>query len=99
MLPEEKLDRVTVLKMWTNGASRYLLKEKEIGTLEVGKLADLVVLDKDFFTVPTEQIPKIIPQMTLVGGEIRYLGSELASKLGMEPVGYEFPEGHQPWER
>ena len=99
VLPEEKLDRVTVLKMWTKWASRYLLKEKEIGTLEVGKLADLVVLDKDFFTVPTEQIPKIIPQMTLVGGEIRYLGSELASKLGMEPVGYEFAEGHQPWER
>ena len=99
VLPEEKLDRVTVLKRWTNWASRYLLKEKKIGTLEVGKLADLVVLDKDFFTVPTEQIPKIIPQMTLVGGEIRYLGSELASKLGMEPVGYEFAEGHQPWER
>ena len=99
VLPEEKLDRVTVLKRWTNWASRYLLKEKKIGTLEVGKLADLVVLDKDFFTVSTEQIPKIIPQMTLVGGEIRYLGSELASKLGMEPVGYEFAEGHQPWER
>jgi len=99
VLPEEKLDRVTVLKMWTTWASHYLLKEKAIGTLEVGKLADLVVLDKDFFTISTDQIPKIIPQMTMVGGEIRYLGSELASKLGMEPVGYEFAEGHQPWER
>ncbi|MBI2822470.1 MAG: amidohydrolase family protein [Acidobacteria bacterium] len=99
LLPEEKLDRVTVLKMWTHWASRYMLKEKEIGTLEAGKLADFVVLDKDFFTIPTEEIPKIKPQMTVVGGKIRYLESGFAGKLGMELVGYEFPQGHQPWER
>ena len=69
LLPEQKLDRVTVLKMWTHWAAYYLMKEKDLGTLEVGKLADLVILDKDFFTIPTEQIPKIIPQMTMVDGK------------------------------
>ena len=99
LLPEEKLDRVTVLKMWTNWAAFYLLREEAIGTLEVGKLADFVILDKDFFTIPTEEIPKIIPQMTVVDGKIRHLGGDFARKLGMEPVGYEFPPGEQPWER
>ena len=99
LLPEQKLDRVTVLKMWTNWAAYYLLREKDIGTLEVGKLADLVILDKDFFTIPTDQIPKIIPQMTMVNGKIRHLGLDFARKLGMERVGYQFTPGEQPWER
>jgi hypothetical protein len=99
VLPEEKLDRVTVLKMWTNWASRYLLKEKDIGPLEVGKLDDLVVLDQDFFTISTGQIPKIIPKMTMVGGEDQVPGKRVRILyLRMEPMGYEFSEGHQPWE-
>ena len=40
------------------------------GTLEPGKLADFVVLDKDFLTVPDEEIGKITSVMTIVGGKV-----------------------------
>ena len=97
--PEEKIDRVTVAKMWTRWAAEYVLKEDVLGSLEAGKLADFVVLDKDYFTIPIEQIPAIRPQMTVVGGEIRHLGADFAAKVGLEPIGYQFPQDYGPWDR
>jgi len=97
VLPEEALDRETVLKMWTRWAAEYVRKEKDLGSLEVGKLADFVVLDKDYLTVPIAEIPTIRPQMTVVGGQIRFLDAGFATRLGMPPVGYQFPEGYRPW--
>jgi predicted amidohydrolase YtcJ len=99
VLPEERLDRVTVLKLYTTWAPQYLLKEKVLGTLEPGKFADFVILDKDYFTIPVDQIPKIVPQMTVVGGIIRHLEPGLANQLGMQPVGFLFPKDYQPWDR
>jgi predicted amidohydrolase YtcJ len=46
--------------------------EKELGTLEAGKLADLVVLDRDYMTVPLDDILNIKPVMTMAGGRIVY---------------------------
>jgi predicted amidohydrolase YtcJ len=97
ILPDQKLDRVTVLKLWTTWAPRYMMKEKDMGTLETGKLADFVVLDKDFFTIPTDDIPKITPLMTVMGGKVRAVQASFASTVGMEPVGWQFPAGYQPW--
>ncbi len=95
--PEEAVDRMIVLKMWTKWASRYVMKEDVIGSLELGKLADFTILDKDFLTIPIDQIPSIKPQITVMGGKIRYLNSEFAGKLGMEPVGFEAPPDFSPW--
>ena len=97
VLPDEAVSRMTILKMWTNWASEYVMKENKIGSLEVGKLADLLVLDRDYFTIPLDDIPNIVPQMTVVGGEVRYLGADFAQSQGMEPVGYQFPDGYSPW--
>jgi predicted amidohydrolase YtcJ len=44
--------------------------EEKIGSIEVGKLADLVVLDRDYFTVPEVQIKQIRSVMTIVDGKI-----------------------------
>ena len=95
--PEQALDRETVLKMWTKWAAEYVMKENDLGSLEVGKLADFVVLDKDYLTIPISEIPDIRPEMTVVGGDIRALQADYAKQLGMEPVGYQFPEGTKPW--
>ncbi|MCZ6492048.1 MAG: amidohydrolase family protein [Acidobacteria bacterium] len=95
--PEERLGRVTVLKMWTKWASEYVLKEDDLGSLELGKLADFLVLDKDYLTIPIDQIPAIYPQMTVVGGNTMYMGADFARNQGMEPIGYQFPEGYCPW--
>jgi len=96
--PKEAVDRVTVMKMWTTWASEYVMREKDLGTLQTGKLADFVILDKDYFTIPVEQITQIRPQMTVMDGKIRYVGPEYAQKLKMKPVGYQYPQGYQPWD-
>jgi predicted amidohydrolase YtcJ len=95
--PEQALGREVVLKMWTKWASEYVMKENDLGSLEVGKLADYVVLDKDYLTVPISEIPSIKPQMTVVGGKPVFLDAEFAKKIGKEPVGWQYPEGYLPW--
>ena len=41
-----------------------------MGSIQPGKLADLVVLDRDYLTIPAEQIKDIRPVMTMVGGRV-----------------------------
>jgi predicted amidohydrolase YtcJ len=51
----------------------YLVfQENNLGSIQPGKLADLVVLDRDYLTVPADQIRNIKPLMTMVGGRIVY---------------------------
>ena len=95
--PQEAIDRVTVLKMWTKWAAEYVMKENDLGSLEVGKLADFLVLDKDYLTIPIEEIPNIRPQMTMVGGNIEFLDAGYASQINRQPVGFQFEEGYKPW--
>ncbi len=97
VLPEQAIDRVTVLKMWTKWAAEYVMKEGELGSLEIGKLADFVVLDKDYLTIPVNQIPEIRPQMTVVGGEVRYITPEYALSLDRDVVGTRFDANYKPW--
>jgi hypothetical protein len=52
---------------WNAFASR---QERSLGTLEPGKLADLVVLSDDFFTCSEERIKDLTPLLSLVGGQI-----------------------------
>jgi predicted amidohydrolase YtcJ len=44
--------------------------ENRIGTIETGKLADLAVLDRDYFTVPDVQIKQIRSVLTIVDGRV-----------------------------
>jgi len=85
--PEERIDRVHAMKMWTSWASEYVTRENDLGTLEVGKFADLVVLDKDFFTIPVDEIKEIQPLMTFLGGKFIALQGPLAQDFGVQPVG------------
>jgi predicted amidohydrolase YtcJ len=86
---DQAVDRNTVLKMATAWGSEYLMKEDELGSLELGKSGDLLVLNQDWFTVPEEDLDRTYPLLTVMGGEIRYLRDEFAQELGMEPVGYQ----------
>jgi len=66
----EAIGREQALRLYTSAASRYMFEETRKGTLEAGKLADLVVLSADFMTVPDDQIKDITADMTMVGGKI-----------------------------
>ncbi len=94
--PDEAVDRVILMKMMTSWPSYYMLREDKIGTLTPGKWADFVVLNKDYFTVPVEEIAVTYPYMTVMGGKIRFLHSEYASVIGKEPVGIELTYNNSP---
>jgi len=67
---DQQLTRQEALRLFTRGNSWFLRMEEKIGSLEPGKLADLVVLDRDYFTVPDVQIKQIKSLMTIVDGTI-----------------------------
>jgi predicted amidohydrolase YtcJ len=70
--PDYAVDRPTALRMGTIWAARYIGEEKNLGSLEPGKKADLVVLGEDYLTVPAERISEIPVVATLVGGKVVY---------------------------
>jgi predicted amidohydrolase YtcJ len=71
--PEERLSVEEAVRAYTEGAARsapYL--PGVTGTLAVGAVADLLVLDRDIFTVEPQEIKQVMPLATVVGGEALY---------------------------
>jgi predicted amidohydrolase YtcJ len=66
----EAITREQALRLYSSAASRYTFDEARKGTIEPGKLADLVVISADYATVPEEQIKDIKADITIVGGKI-----------------------------
>jgi predicted amidohydrolase len=73
--------------MATRNGSKYVLKEDMLGTLEVGKLADIVVLDQDFLTMPEDKIGEITPQMTVFDGNIVFVHPKFSQEYNLRPPG------------
>jgi predicted amidohydrolase YtcJ len=69
---EEKITREEALKTHTIWSAYMQFSEKQKGSIEVGKLADLVVIDKDFLTCPEDRIKDIQPDMTILDGKVVY---------------------------
>jgi predicted amidohydrolase YtcJ len=72
LYPEERITRDEALRMYTTGPAYMQFSEKERGTLEVGKLADMVVIDRDYFTCPEDEIQRIRPVATILDGKVVY---------------------------
>jgi len=68
----ERPDRFGAIDLYTLGSAWFTFEEHERGQIKPGFLADAVVLDRDFFTVPLHQISSIRPLMTLVDGKVAY---------------------------
>ncbi|MHB8118349.1 MAG: amidohydrolase [Methanothrix sp.] len=66
--PEEKVDLKTMIKCATINGAYASFMENETGSLEAGKLADLIVIDRDLFKVPTEDINKAEVLVTVLEG-------------------------------
>jgi predicted amidohydrolase YtcJ len=73
--PSECMTAEQALTLYTREAGYFSFEEKERGTLKEGKMADLVVLDKDPMALSPEAIPDCRVTMTVVGGKIVYDGS------------------------
>lgn len=85
--PQERVDRATALKMATLWAADYVLKPDKLGSIESGKLADLVVLDRDYLTVPEDEIGKLQPQLTVVDGKIVFVHTDFSKEYSLQPDG------------
>ena len=68
--PEERVSRAEALRMTTIDAARLSFDEKQRGSIEVGKLADLAILTADYLTVPDDRIKDIRAFTTIVGGTV-----------------------------
>jgi len=67
---DQTLTREEALIAHTRSNAYLFFQEKNLGSLEVGKQADLVVLDRDYMTVPAADIKRIKSRMTMVGGRV-----------------------------
>lgn len=76
---ENRLDRLTALRLYTMGSAWFSGEEEKKGSIEVGKLADLSALSEDYFAVPEERIKHIESVLTLVGGRVVHGSGEFAS--------------------
>lgn len=71
-LPEEKLSVMEAVRLFTSDAAYPSFDEDRLGTLAVGKLADLVVLDRNLFELKGREILEAKVVMTMVGGRVVY---------------------------
>jgi hypothetical protein len=70
--PEEGVTVMEAIRIYTMNSAYVGFEEDIKGSIEVGKLADLVVLNRDPLTVPTDQIQDIEVEMTIIDGKIVY---------------------------
>lgn len=70
--PEERVSREEALRMYTIWGAHRQFGEKVKGSIEVGKLADMVILDRDYLKCPEDDIAKIEPVLTVLDGKVVY---------------------------
>ena len=66
------LDRTEALRLYTSGGAWMSSEEHKKGALEPGKLADLVILSSDYFSVPVDEVMDLESLLTMVGGKVVY---------------------------
>ena len=69
---KEAIGREDALIAYTRRNAFLVFQENNLGAIQPGKLADLLVLDRDYLTIPVEQIKDIKPLITMVAGRIVY---------------------------
>jgi len=66
----QKISRMEALRLYTLGSAWFSRDEEAIGSIEVGKLADLAVLSDNYFEVPEDEIIDLSSVLTILGGQI-----------------------------
>lgn len=68
--PEQRITRQDAIRLYTANSAYITFTEDEKGSLEVGKLADLIVLDRDILECPVEDVKRIQVERTYLGGRL-----------------------------
>jgi predicted amidohydrolase YtcJ len=68
--PGQQITREEVLSLYTRQNGWFVREEDQLGSIEEGKLADLAVLNRNYFTVPDEALKRIRSLLTVVDGEV-----------------------------
>jgi predicted amidohydrolase YtcJ len=72
IVPEERITILQALEMYTRNGAYVGFEEEQKGSLEPGKLADFVVIDRDVLSVSSEELKDVKVLKTFVGGELVY---------------------------
>lgn len=83
--PQNRVTRDEALRLWTEANTWFSSETGKKGQIVPGQLADLAVLDRDYFSVPEDEIQDIEAVMTILGGEVVY-GADEFSPLAPPPV-------------
>jgi predicted amidohydrolase YtcJ len=76
LTPDEGLTREEALRLYTINNAYLNHEEKTKGSLEVGKLGDMILIDRDYLTCPLREIPETRVMRTILGGKVVYEGNE-----------------------
>jgi predicted amidohydrolase YtcJ len=77
----QTISREDALVAHTRKNAYFIFQENNLGSIQPGRLADLLVLDRDYLTIPADQIKDIKPVLTMVGGRVVYdAATETATK-------------------
>ncbi len=86
LYPESnRLDRMEALRLYTLGSAWFSGEESKKGSIEEGKLADLAVLNEDYFSIPEDRIKHLESVLTVLGGKVVH-GSEEFAALAPPPL-------------
>jgi predicted amidohydrolase YtcJ len=77
----ESIDVRSALRSYTLWNARQMFMEEKIGSIEVGKYADIAIWDKNLYTIGTDEIRDVQCQMTLLGGDIVYRAPQGAVRI------------------
>jgi predicted amidohydrolase YtcJ len=76
---DTRLSRETALELYTRGSAWFSQEQAKKGDIKEGMLADLTVLDRDYFTISDEDVKKIESELTVVDGRIVYAKGDFSS--------------------
>ena len=72
LAPEERIGVRDALRLYTRNGAYDGFEERQKGSLEAGKFADFIVVDRDVLTVPADELKDVVVLETFVGGELVY---------------------------